>query len=188
MPITLKQRMTHGYVRLELEMSVGSARAALAQDPGRPGAVFDRDLPVTLLAPADLEAPVGADDRSLFDIVAQLPPGIVASSDMTVDAFVESGAFTALMLGARGVFVMEGAEVVGMLTEEAIDDDLSRLSLPFKIRGMPDSTLGGMILTGSVVMYCDQFGHRNELAYYNRHEPPACQVDRPHTHPIRRRS
>jgi CBS domain-containing protein len=191
MAITLKDRMTSDLVRLRLDTKVDEARAALAGHPERLGAVFDdQDRPVTLLSPADLEARAGVPEQApagqtLVDLPGGLPPGIVAPSGMTVDAFVDSGVLVSLDLGARGALVIEDGQVVGALTEESIDEYLPRHEERALTRGA-DVGLAGGILTGKVVLYCEEYRHRNELAYYNRRKPPLCQVATPHPHPIRK--
>jgi hypothetical protein len=186
MPITLKDRMTSDLVRLQLDMSVGEARAALAGDPGRLGVVFDHNDPVTLLSATDLEEEA-VPEQSLRDVPGGLPPGVMAPSGMPVADFVDSGAFAALSMGARGALVIEGDQVVGALTEGAIDHYLPYREKALTTRGA-DVGLAGSIATGKVILYCDEFRHRNELTYYNRHRPPMCQVETPHVHPIRRQA
>lgn len=191
MAITLKDRMTADFVRLRLDMSVDEARSALAGQSMRLGAVFDdEDRPVTLLSSDDLETPAGAPEQAssgqtLADLPG-LPPGIVAPSDMTVDAFAKSGAYVTLDLGARGALVIEEGRVVGALPGESIDKDLLWIEEKSLTTRGSDVGLAGRILTGKVVLYCDEFHHRNELAYYNRRNPPMCQVATPHPHPIRK--
>jgi hypothetical protein len=83
--------------------------------------------------------------------------------------------------------VIERDAVVGTLALETIDVHLPQIGSTYTTRGMPDAELAGTILTANVVLYCEAFGHRNELVYYNRRNPPSCRVTTPHVHPIRGR-
>jgi hypothetical protein len=53
-------------------------------------------------------------------------------------------------------------KVVGILTEAAIDNYLAQ-EFESAIRTKGDTSLAGSIVTGVVVMYCEEFGHRNEI-------------------------
>jgi hypothetical protein len=186
MALTLKDHATGDYLRLDLDQSLAESRASLAANPAQLGVVFDRNRPVTMVTLDDLQADLGEDARPLSQVVAQLPPGILARSDVTLREFAGSGAFAALEMGARGAVVTDGDKVVGALTIGSIDDHLPGLDLAQSnvMRAIPDITLAGSIATSTVVLYCEKFRHRNELVYYNRRHPPACQVTTPYTHPI----
>jgi hypothetical protein len=168
-------------------MSVEDARRALDSDTALLGVVFDSGTPVTLVNREDLAVqPAGQELRQILSV---LPPGILVNPEIAVDAFLESGAITALDTGARGALVVDGDEFLGAFTEQSIDDALLKHSLlDTARRGFEalDSGLAGSINTPKVVLYCDEFRHRNELSYYNRLKPPMCQVEQPHPHPLRR--
>jgi len=184
MATILKDLMTTEFGRLRLDMTMAETCTALASEPRLLGAVFDDlDRPVTLLSEADLEAFAGTPDKTLAEAVAELPPGILAPSSMRMETFLD-GTFVALRLGARGVLVMEDNQMVGALTGAAINDFLPLGKLT-RTRG--DFVLDGSIITGKLVLYCDEFHHRNELLYFNRRKPPTCQVTTPRVHPIRRK-
>jgi hypothetical protein len=187
MAITLKDRTKPDYVKLGLNMSIADCRRAMSARPGCPGVVFDGEKPVTIIGPEDLEFPEKPGAGNVADVIAQLPPGIIVPSSLALDAFAGTGVFSALTLGAHGAVVIDEEKVVGILPASSVDDALPFITLGDVTRSttMPDSGLAGAILTGKVVLYCEAFGHRNELAYYNRRHPPQCQVTTPHAHAIR---
>ena len=106
---------------------------------------------------------------------------------MTLDNFVNHSAFTALDAGARGSIVVHQNAVIGILTAGAIDNYLAH-EYESPVRTMGDIGLGGSPTTGLVVIYCEEFGHRNELKSYSRHNLPDCQVEQPYKHPLRRKA
>jgi hypothetical protein len=184
----LKDQLSKKYVTLDCQMSLREARRALNSASGALGVIFDGDLPVTLVRAEDLAKPVTSDEDQLAILLPGLPPGITASSEMTVEAFLDSNAFSATDLGARGALVMDGTELAGAFTQKSIDDALRKQgALLLGVRGFSpgDSQLAGEINTPKVVIYCDRYHHRNELDYYNRIKPPLCQVPLPEPHPLK---
>ena len=143
---------------------------------------------VTLITPDDLAS--FTDDQLLAAIVDKLPPGLLMPAAETVEAFVQNPAFAAFAIGARGAVVYEDEQVIGILTDETITAYVQNEFEPVgEIKGFPsDATLPGRITDKQLVIYCDEFKHRNELKYYNRHKPPVCQVKEPHPHPIRHKN
>jgi hypothetical protein len=186
MTMTLKDHATGEFQRLGLDQSLAESRASLARNPGQLGVVFDGNRPVTMVALDDLKADLGEDARPLSQVVAKLPPGILAQSDANLGEFTDSGAFAALDMGARGAMVMDGEHLVGTLTTAFLDDHLAALEVSGSnvTRAIPDVTLAGSIAISTLVLYCEKFNHRNELVYFNRRNPPACQVTTPYPHPI----
>lgn len=183
----IKGQISSDFAALDTMMTVEEARAKLA---GGYGVVRDENGRfTTILKSGDLTA--FTDERSLAELLGQLPPGIIVAAAETMDKFVQSPAFAAFAIGARGAVVYdEDEQPVGILTDEAItrylEDEFETVG---EIKGFPsDASLGGTITDKPLVMYCDQFRHRNELKYYNRHKPPDCQVKEPHPHPIRRKA
>ena len=186
---SLKDQISKNYIRLESQMSVDEAYKKLCGNMGALGAVFDEDRPATLVISEDLRAHANTTDVTIGQILPSLPPGIVAAPDTAIVSFLNSDAFSALRDGARGAMVVDGNDVLGAFTEELIDQALLKHSaFSDAERGLSatDSGLGGVILTPKVVLYCDEFHHRNELSYYNRLKPPKCSVQQPYEHPIRR--
>ena len=107
---------------------------------------------------------------------------------MTLDKFVNQNAFvTALDGGARGSIVVHQNAVIAILTAGAIDNYLAH-EYESPVRTMGDIGLGGSPTTGLVVIYCEEFGHRNELKSYSRHNLPDCQVEQPYKHPLRHKA
>jgi hypothetical protein len=186
---TVRDRMTTEFVQLSLNQSLTSAIAALKDKPGLLGIILDEENnPVTIAALASLDGEKEKlPDQQLAILVSKLPPGIVVPTDMTLEAFVSSGAFTALDEGARGAIVTDQDKVIGILTEGAIDNYLFQ-EFESAIHTKGDDGLAGSIVTGLVVIYCEDFDHRNELKFYSRHKLPNCQVAQPYTHPLRRKA
>jgi len=187
----IKGQISSDFATLHTKMAVGEARAMLA---GGYGVVRDESGRfITILQSEDLAT--FTDEQPLAELLGQLPPGIVVAAAETMDKFVQSPAFAAFAIGARGAVVYdEDEQPVGILTDETItrylEDEFETVG---EIKGFPsDTSLAGTI-TGTItdnplVMYCDEFQHRNELKYYNRHKPPECQVKEPHQHPIRKKA
>lgn len=177
------ERISQDFTELGAEMKVAEARGKLQAGYG---VVWDNARPVTLITAEDL---VGFDEQQLLaEVSGKLPPGIVVSAKRTMDAFVQSPAFAAFAIGARGAMVYEDEQIVGILTHETIRSYLQNEYEPAgEIKGFPsDALLPGSITNKPVIMYCEEFNHRNELDYYNRHKPPQCQIAEPHPHPIRK--
>lgn len=180
----IKERISSNFAELDIFMTVAEARATLG---GGYGAMWDENGRfVSLITPDDLAS--FADDQSLAAILDQLPPGLLAPAAETMEAFVQSPSFAAFAIGARGAVVYEDEQVIGILTDETITAYVQNEFEPVgEIKGFPpDATLPGSITDKPLVIYCDEFKHRNELKYYNRHKPPACQVKEPYPHLIRR--
>lgn len=184
---TVRDRMITEFVQLSLNQSLTSAIAALKDKPGLLGIILDEENhPVTITTFTGLDGEKEKlPDQQLANLVSKLPPGIVVPADMTLEAFVSSAPFTALDGGAHGAIVTDQDKVVGILTEGSIDDYLSQ-EFESAIHTRGDDGLAGSIVTGLVVIYCEDFGHRNELKYYSRHKLPNCQVLQPYTHPLKR--
>lgn len=183
----IKGQISSDFATLHTKMTVGEARAMLA---GGYGVVRDEsDRFITILQPEDLTP--FTDEQQLAELLGRLPPGIVVAAAETMDKFVQSPAFAAFAIGARGAVVYdEDEQPVGILTGETITRYLEHeFETAGEIKGFPsDATLAGTITDKPLVMYCDEFQHRNELKYYNRHKPPECQVKEPHQHPIRKKA
>jgi hypothetical protein len=126
---------------------------------------------------------------ALAEVVGQLPPGIIAAVTETMEPWVQSPAFAASALGNCGAIVYRDEKVAGILTGETITRYLQVEFEPAgEIKGFrSDTMLPGSITDKPLVMYCDEFNHRNERKYCNRHKPPECQVKEPNPHPIRRK-
>jgi len=185
---TIRDRMTTEFVQLSVNQSLTSAQVAMQNKPGLLGIILDgENHPVTIV---DLESLDGdkekLSDQPLAVLLSKLPPGIVAPADMTLEAFVSDSAFIALDEGARGGIVTDQDKVIGLLTLDKIDNYLAQ-EFENSIRTKGDSGLAGSIVTGLVVIYCEDFNHRNELRYFSRHKLPDCQVKQPYTHPLRRK-
>lgn len=180
----ITERVSHEFEELGENVTVGEARSKLVTGYG---IVWDdNDHPVTLIIPNDL---AGLNEKLvLAEVAGQLPPVIIVTAIETMEAFVQSPAFTAFSIGARGAIVYENEQVIGILTDEAITRYLRDEFEPAgEIKGFPtDTTLPGNITDKPLIMYCDEFNHRNELAYYNRRKPPKCQVEEPYPHLIRK--
>jgi hypothetical protein len=186
MSVRLKDCITLDCVKLGLNMTVENACQTLTGRAGALGAIFDEDRPVTLVVLEDLEKYRGA-PTTLVALLADLPPGIVAPSDITVEEFATTGAYAAFNLGARGALLFEGEQMLGAVTAQGIDIPLREGLRPFPYtRSAQDAGLAGRIIQPKLVIYCHEFKHRNELAYYNRRKPPDCQVSTPYPHPIHR--
>jgi len=182
----IKERISSDFAELDTKMTVGEAQAKLA---GGYGVVGDENGRfVTIITPDDLAS--FTDDQSLAAILGKLPPGLLMPAAETMEAFVQNPAFAAFAIGARGAVVYEDEQVIGILTDETITAYVQNEFEPVgEIKGFPsDATLPGSITDKPLVIYCDEFKHRNELKYYNRHKPPACQVKEPHPHPIRHKN
>lgn len=185
---TIRDRMTTEFVQLSLNQSLTSAQVAMQDKPGLLGIILDgENHPVTIVALESLDGEKEKHpDQPLAILVSKLPPGIVVPADMTLEAFVSDSAFTALDEGAHGAIVTDQDKVIGILTEDTIDNYLAQ-EFESSIRTKGDSDLAGSIVTGLVVIYCEEFDHRNELRYFSRHKLPNCQVKQPYTHPLRRK-
>lgn len=182
---TIGDRMSHDFIELSLNETVAEVQEKVGAGYG---VVRDADgRPVTIIVSDDVAHLDG--ERPLAEGVGQLPPGIIAALTDTMEAFVQSPAFAAFALSARGAIVYEDERVAGILTNETITRYLQDEFEPVgEIKGFPaDAMLAGSITDKPLIMYCDGFNHRNELKYYNRHKPPECQVTEPHPHPIRRK-
>jgi hypothetical protein len=182
---TIGNRISHDFIELGLNETVAEVQEKLGAGYGVVRDADDR--PVTIIFSDDLSYLDGK--RPLAEVVGQLPPGIIAAVTETMEAFVQSPAFAAFALGARGAIVYEDEQVAGVLTDETITRYLQDEFEPAgEIKGSPsDAMLAGSITDKPLVIYCDEFNHRNELKYYNRHKPPECQVKEPYPHPIRRK-
>jgi hypothetical protein len=182
---TIGDRISHDFIELGLNETVAEVQEKVGAGYG---VVRDADnRPVTIIVSADLANLDG--ERPLAEGVGQVPPGIIAAITDTMEAFVQRPAFAAFALGVRGAIVYEDEQVAGVLTDETITRYLQDEFEPVaEIKGFPaDTRLGGNITDKPLIMYCDEFNHRNELDYYNRHKPPECQVKEPNPHPIRRK-
>lgn len=182
---TIGDRIGHNFIELSLNETVAVVRGKLGAGYG---VVRDADSrPVTIVIPDDLAYLDG--ERSLAEVVGQFPPGIIASVTDTMEAFVQSPAFAAFALGARGAIVYEDEQIAAILTAETITRYLQDEFEPAaEVKGIAaDTVLAGSITDKPLIIYCDEFNHRNELKYYNRHKPPECQVKEPNPHPIRRK-
>jgi hypothetical protein len=184
----VRDRMSTEFVRLSLNESLTGARAALKINSTLLGIILDIEgHPVTIVDFVGLDvAKEELPDQTIAILVSKLPPGIIIPAEMTLDAFVSSSEFTALDEGALGAIVTDQGKVVGILTEDAIDSYLSQ-EFESAIHTRGDEGLAGSIVTGLVVIYCEDFSHRNELKFYSRHNLPNCQVMQPYTHPLRRK-
>jgi hypothetical protein len=180
----INNRTSHEFSELGKNVTVAEARAKLVTGYG---IVWDDNgLPITIIKLDDL---VSFDEKQpLADIAGQLPPVIIVTAIETMEAFVQNPTFTAFSIGARGAIVYENEQVIGILTDETITRYLRDEFEPAgEIKGFPtDTTLPGNITDKPLIMYCDEFNHRNELAYYNRRKPPKCQVKEPFPHFIRK--
>jgi predicted transcriptional regulator len=184
---TVRDRMTTSFIKLDSDEKVVGAYAALQGQAGQVGVVLHEGQPVTVITHTDLEQQLGVPDQRLSDMLAKLPPGIIADPDTTLETFVNSSEFTALDEGARGAIVMDQGQVVGILSEKTIDGYLAQ-EYESLIRTKGDTGLDGSIVTPRVIKYCDEFGHRNELKYFSRHKIPDCQVRQPRVHPLIRKA
>jgi hypothetical protein len=182
--LTLGDNLNHNFIELSLNETVAAVQGKCG---AAYGVVWDADhRPVTLIASEDL-ANLEA-ERPLAEIVGQLPPGIIVPVTETMEAFAQSPTFAAFDLGARGAIVHKDKQVVGILTVETITRYLQDKFEPTaEVKGISFGVmLAGSITDKRLIMYCDEYNHRNDLDYYNRHKPPECQVKAPHPHPIRR--
>lgn len=181
----IKERVNRNFVALTTKMTVAEVRTMLVSGYG---VVWDENgLFITLLK-ADHLTPF-ADEQALAELLGQLPPGILVSAAEAMEQFVQSPAFVAFALGACGAMVVDENQPVGILTIETITyylhDEFKPVS---EIKGFPsDTSLPGTINDKPLIMYCDEFQHRNELEYYNRHKPPECQAKVPTPHLIRKK-
>lgn len=184
------ERMSQQYIQLHLSDTLAAARTRLDENPGSVAVVLDDERrPVTVVTTDDLAKIAAPDDWPLADIVGQFPPGVVADAAFSLEDFVNSPEFATFSAGARGVIVFDEGRLAGVLSEATITQYLrDEFELVGELRGIPaDARLAGRIVNNPIIMYCNEFNHRNELAYYNRHKPPQCQVETPHAHPIRKR-
>jgi predicted transcriptional regulator len=185
---TVRDRIVTEFIQLDINEKVANAYAALKNRTDLVGVVSDEGRPITLVTHTDLEKQqANSPEQRLSDLKSKLPPGIVISPDMTLEAFVNSSEFTALDDGAHGAIVTDQDQVVGILSEDAIDDYLAQ-EYESVIRTKGDTVLAGSIVTGRVIIYCDEFGHRNEIKNYSRHKVPDCQVTQPYIHPLKRKA
>ncbi|HIP71207.1 MAG TPA: CBS domain-containing protein [Anaerolineae bacterium] len=183
------ERMTQQYIQLHLSDTLIAARTRLDENPGFVAIIFDDEKrPVTVVTTDDLVKIAAPDDRPLADIAGQLPPGVVTEAALSMEDFANSPEFATFSAGARGVIVFDEGQLAGVLTEATITRYLRDEFEPVgELRGIPaDTRLAGRIVNNPIIMYCVEFNHRNELAYYNRRKPPPCQVKTPHPHPIRK--
>lgn len=181
-----EEAINREFITLRLDESMAEAQARLEGEADGLAIILDEDSrPVTVITAADLETLATAEGDELADVAGQLPPGVVVDAASDLDTFVHSDEFTAIAAGARGAIVVEGDEL-GILTEDALADHLVRTPLVGKLKGMPsDTRLPGRIIDKPIIVYCSAFNHRNELAFFDRHNPPDCQTEIPHIHPIR---
>ena len=185
---TVSDRMTTEFVKLSLDESLVNAKKALKDKSNLSGVVLDEGHPVTILTLNDFNEELAESlDMPLSTITSKLPPGIMIEHDITMEDFVNDSAFTALDEGAHGAIVTDQGQVIGILTENAIDNYLAQ-EFENAIRTKGDSGSASLFLTGLVVVYCEEFGHRNELVYYSRHKPPNCKIEQPYIHPLKRRN
>jgi predicted transcriptional regulator len=182
---TVRDRMTTDFIQLNINEKATDAYASLKNQSDLVGVILDEGRPITVITHADLEEQqTVSPHKRLSDLKSKLPPGVVVIPDMTLETFVNSSEFTALDEGAHGAIVTNQDQVVGILREDAIDDYLAQ-EYENVIRTKGDTVLAGSIVTGRVVKYCDEFGHRNELKNYSRHKVPDCQVTEPYIHPLK---
>jgi hypothetical protein len=187
----IQKRVSQQYIQLNLSDSLALARTSLEENPGFVAVVLnDQAKPVTMITSDDLVDLVVSDDQPLAEIAGQIPPGVIAEAARPMEEFVNSPEFSAFSSGARGVIVFDQDQLAGILTKETITKYLQDESkLISNLRGTPmDTRLAGSIVNNPIIMYCEEFSHRNELDFYNRHNPPECQDRTPHPHPIRKRS
>lgn len=181
-------RMSDGFITLHLEDAVGTAQSVLAENPNLIAVLYDEDQPVTIVTVEDLERVHAPADRRLVDIAGRLPPGVVALATDKMEHFVHRDEFSTFTAGARGAMVLDEDRLVGVLTQATITQYLRDEFIPAgEMKGLPsDTRLPGGIVDKPIIIYCEQFNHRNELKYYNRRKPPECAVKQPAPHPIRR--
>lgn len=180
----ITDRVSHEFEELGKNLMVGEARSKFKWGYG---IVWDDNgRPITLIKPDDLAR--FNEKQVLAEIAGQLPPVIITTAIETMETFVHSPAFNAFAIGARGAIVYKNEQVIGILTDESIMLYLRDEFEPAgELKGFPtDTTLPGNITDKSLIMYCEEFNHRNELAYYNRRKPPNCQVEEPYPHLIRK--
>ena len=178
-------RMSHNYIKLSLNETVAEVQARLGEQYGI--LLEADDNPVTLIVSDDLEDLEG--EQSLAEVVGRLAPGMITAVSETMEAFTQMPAFDAFYLGARGAIVYEMEHIAGILTDETIERYLQgEFEQSSEIKGLPfDTGLPGDITDNPLIMYCEEFNHRNQLKYFNRQKPQECQVKTPRPHPIRRR-
>lgn len=183
------QRMSQQYIQFYLSDTLAAVQTRLGKKPGFVAVILDDEKQsVTVVTTDDLAKIVVPDDRPLADIVGQLLPGVVAEATLSLEDFVSSPEFAIFSAGARGVIVLDEGRLVGVLSEATIAEYLrDEFELVGELRGISsDARLAGDIVNNPIIIYCNEFNHRNELAYYNRRKPPQCQVETPHSHPIRK--
>lgn len=183
------KRVSQQYIQLHLSDTLAAARIRLDEVSGFVAVILDEEeRPVTVVTSDDLANVAAPEDWPLADIAGQLPPGVVADATRSMEDFANSPEFATFSAGARGVIIFDEGQLAGVLPEATITEYLrDEFELVGELRGTPsDTRLAGRIVNNPIIMYCDEFNHRNELAYFNRRKPPKCQVASPHPHPIRK--
>ena len=183
------ERTNDNFILLHFSNTLAEARNRLNEKQGLEAVIFDDDeRPVTVITAGDLLTIDETDDRELGEFAGQLPPGVILQATASIEEFANSPEFTAFGAGARGVIVLDEGQLVGVLTHATITDYLrEEFELLGELKGFPsDIRLPGTIEEKPIVIYCDEFNHRNELTYYNRRKPPQCQNKKPYPHPIRK--
>ena len=184
------ERVSQNYIVLRLSNAVVVARTKLDENPGSVAIIFDdAHRPVTIVTAADLAGIVVPDDRPLSEIVGQLPPGVVTDVAVAMEDFVDKPEFAAFGAGARGAMVFDRGRFSGVLPQAAITQYLRDEYTPASdAKRLPSySRPSGHVINKPIIMYCDEFNHRNELNYYDRRKPPQCRVKTPYPHPIRKK-
>lgn len=184
------ERTSEDYILLHLSDTLAEARERLVvEEPGFHAVILDdEERPVTVITADDILHIDGPDDRQLADIAGQLPPGVITQATALMEVFANSSEFIALSAGARGAIVFDERLLVGVLTYDAITNYLrDEFELLGELMSLPsDARLPGSIGEHPIIMYCDEYNHRNELIYYNRRKPPECQDKTPQPHPVRK--
>jgi CBS domain-containing protein len=187
----IHDRVSQEFFQLNLSDNLAAARKGLEENPNFVAVIIDNEnKPVSIITRNDLVDVVVADDQSLAAIAGQFPPGLIVEAARPMEEFANSPEFATLSIGARGAIVLDRDQLAGVLTEAAITQYLRYEFTEtggLRGEGSLNTRLAGSIVNKPIIMYCEEFNHRNELDYYNRRNPPQCQDETPHPHPIRKK-